>query len=169
MKFYTIQKAKDIFGLADDNCGFKGKQFSMIAEEDDEIVKPDDGDEDLSNEDLGEEEDTASEAAESVADPLEKNNKTTKSSNSKKASSRSANTKQVVLAATPDTNTTAAASAKKKGTITKRTKAEVAAIQAEKAKQESLEEPDKDETNEVKQPTNRELEKEKRKLNAKVS
>ena len=165
LKFYTIQKAKDIFGLADDNCGFKGKQFSMIAKEDDEIVKPDDGDEDLGDEDL-EEVDTASEAAESVAEPLEKTSKTTKSSNSKKPSSRSVKTKQVALAAT-DTNTSTGA--KKKGTITKRTKTEVAAIQAEKAKQEALEEPNKDETKEATQPTNRELEKEKRKLNAKIS
>lgn len=162
LKFYTIQKAKDIFGLADDDCGFKGKQFSMIAKEDDEIVKPDDGDEDLDNEDL-EEVDTASEAAESVSEPLEKTSKTTKSSNSKKSSSRSAKTKQVAIATT-DTNTSTGA--KKKGTITKRTNTEVAAIQAKKTTQAELEETNKDEAN---QPTNHELEKEKRKLNAKIS
>jgi hypothetical protein len=46
LKYYTIQKAKDIFGLADDTCGFKGKEFSMIAKEDDEIIRPDDDNDD---------------------------------------------------------------------------------------------------------------------------
>jgi hypothetical protein len=38
LKFLTIQKAKDIFELADDTCKFKGKHFSMVAKEDDEKV-----------------------------------------------------------------------------------------------------------------------------------
>lgn len=160
LKFYTIQKAKDIFGLADDNCGFKGKQFSMVAKEDDEIVRHDDGDEDL------EEVDTTSKSTETVVNLLDETSKTTKSSNSKKSSSKQAKTKQVAIATT-DTNPSTGA--KKKGTITKRTKTEVAAIQAEKTTQEDLEETNKDETKEANQPTNRELEKEKRKLNAKIS
>jgi len=50
LKFLTIQKAKDIFELADNTCKFKGKHFSMIAKEDDEKVI-DSGDEEISDED----------------------------------------------------------------------------------------------------------------------
>lgn len=55
LKYYTIQKAKDIFGLADDKCAFKGKKFNMVAKEDDQVVKDDssvdDGDEPLNDKD----------------------------------------------------------------------------------------------------------------------
>jgi hypothetical protein len=55
LKFLTIQKAKDIFELADNTCKFKGKHFSMVAKEDDEKVGDekiiDSGDEEISDED----------------------------------------------------------------------------------------------------------------------
>lgn len=152
LKFYTIQKAQDIFGLANASCGFKGKKFSMIAKEDDEIVKPDDGDENLGEDKV------------SVKDLK----KTTSSSKSKKPS-KSAKTKQVALtdSATSDTasiGSSSSTSTKKKGIITKRSKAEVEDIQAEKEKQE----PEQREPADEKQLTNRELEQEKKKLNAKI-
>lgn len=181
LKFYTIQKAKDIFGLADARCGFKGKQFSMIAKEDDEIVKPDDGDEDLYDEDLKE-----ALAEEAVGNANSEALKKTISSKSKKPSSRAAKTKQVSLTnkATSDNATggdttsissssSSSTATKKKVVITKRSKAEVEAIQTNKKKQDleqelelELEQPQPQ--LEKQSTTNRELEKEKKKLNAKI-
>jgi len=191
LKFYTIQKAQDIFGLADARCGFKGKKFSMIAKEDDEILRPDDGDEDLGNEDLGDidlgNEDLGNKdlGDEDLGNEDLSDNKVS-AKVLKKPSSRVAKTKQIALTntatsdmatsdmATSDTaSIVARPSVKKKGAIIKRSKAEVAAIQAEKEKQELLEQqPPHEETaaksDVEKQATNRELEKEKKKLNAKI-
>ena len=58
LKFYTVQKARDVFELADNTCKFKGKKFNMIATEDDEKVV-DDGDEDINNDDNDDNDDTS--------------------------------------------------------------------------------------------------------------
>ena len=148
LKFYTIQKAKDIFGLADASCGFKGKQFSMIAKEDDEIVRPDDGDESLEDNELN---------PPSI-------NKTNTASDKKIRKKKS-----VIDSAASDAASDAASGGdeiktKKKVAIKKRSKAEVAAIQAEKEK--NAEELD---TTIKKKPTIPELEKEKRKLDKQLN
>jgi RNA polymerase subunit RPABC4/transcription elongation factor Spt4 len=41
LKYFTIQKAKDIFELADTDCYFKGKKITMITKEDDITVRQD--------------------------------------------------------------------------------------------------------------------------------
>lgn len=120
LKFITIQKARDIFELADSTCVFKGKAFSMIAKEDDEKIiddgndsnDGDDGDEDISQND-----DTQSIVSDTSIKP-------TKTAKGLKA------TKEPSTKATVDGNPSIP---KKKVSITKRSKADVAAIEAEKA------------------------------------
>ena len=159
LKFYTIQKAKDVFGLADARCGFKGKEFSMIAKEDDEIVRPDDGDEDLEA-DVEADVEVDAEAdmeAKAAVEASEEYKVIKKTALSKKTSAKK---KQV---ASTDITT-----AKKKGVITKRSKAEVEAIQAEKIQQELEPQPQAICKSTSKKTGNRELEKEKKQLNSKI-
>jgi hypothetical protein len=111
LKFITIQKARDIFELADSTCAFKGKAFSMIAKEDDEKVI-DDGDEDISQ-------NNDSDAQSIVSDT---SIKPTKNAKGLKA------TKEPITKATVDGTPS---TPKKKISITKRSKAEVIAIEAE--------------------------------------
>lgn len=151
LKYYTVQKAKDVFGLADDTCQFKGKKFAMIAKEDDEIVR-DDGDEDLDDDD---DKDNISDA-ESVASSASKSATKTAS----KAKTKS----------TASTNATDPTIKKKKVVITKRSKAEVEAI--EKAQATAREEEGAAaaaasataNNKEPSKPTKADLEREKRKL-----
>jgi hypothetical protein len=155
LKFYTIQKAKDIFELVDASCGFKGKQFSMIVKEDDERVRPDDGDEELDDDN-------------SLATTTKK--KIIKKKSSKDSSDTSnANDANSCDANSCDANSCDVNSCddkiKKKKVITKRSKSEVAAIQAEKTKENSQNTLD---TTIKKKPTIRELENEKRILQAKI-
>jgi len=160
LKFYTIQKAKDIFGLANADCKFKGKQFSMIAKEDDEIVKGDDGDD--GDEDCDEDCDEDLEAATTnvKAKDLSSTKPSTKPSTKLSIKPK---TKQIALPNSDNDNydTSSTSSIKKKAIITKRSKAEVEAIQANK---EALEE-----QKESREPTNSELEKEKRMIRAKIT
>ena len=164
LKFYTIQKAQDIFGLADARCGFKGTKFSMITKEDDETVSLDDGDEYL-------------EASADDGANVEGLTKAT-SSKSKKPSSRAAKTKQVALTtkasdkAASEKAASDTTSIKKKGVITKRSKADIAAITSDKTKQELEQQPQLEPTAKSdieKKAANRELEKEKKKLNTKLT
>jgi hypothetical protein len=107
LKFYTVQKARDVFELADNTCKFKGKKFNMIATEDDEKVV-DDGDEcdeDINNDDNDDNDDTKSTIS--------------------KISTVSCKAKSVI----GDTSATATKS-KKKVNITKRTKEEIVAAEA---------------------------------------
>lgn len=119
LKFITIQKARDIFELADSTCAFKGKAFSMIAKEDDEKVidDGDDGDDCDGDEDISQNDDAQS----IVSDTSIKPTKTAKGLKATKEPSTKA-----TLDGTPSTP-------KKKVIITKRSKAEVATIDAEKA------------------------------------
>ena len=171
LKFYTIEKAKDVFGLASASCGFKGKEFSMIAKEDDEIVRPDDGDEDL-------EEDVEADAKEDMEADAKAEDKAVKTALSKKTSAK---TKQVASIAIPTSDTICSTSnAKKKGVITKRSKAEVEAIQAEKIQKEIEPQPQQlpqkqtarksaSKKSASKKSVNQELEKEKKQLNYKLA
>lgn len=81
LKFLTIQKAKDIFELADGTCHFKGKKFSMVAKEDDEEVV-DDGDENITEED-----DTQSTKSKKTAPKAAKSAKSAKSAKTPKTKS----------------------------------------------------------------------------------
>ena len=161
LKFYTIQKAKDIFGLADAECGFKGKNFAMIAKEDDVTVRPDTGDEPIY------------ESLDVDDDPIDEPPATPPKKPS--ASAKGAKTKQFAAAAYAAPSNGACADEgpvviKKKGAITKRSKAEIQATQAKKVEQE-LEEQEKQKANEEfkkKQADIRQLEKERKKLNAKL-
>jgi hypothetical protein len=149
LKYYTVQKAKDVFGLADNSCEFKGVKFAMIAKEDDEIVR-DDGDEDLEDEE-------------------QDNQETDIESISSKASISKTKTK-----ATANPKPTDPTIKKKKVLITKRTKTEADAISVEQRKKMEkaildslLEEKNgktSDTTDKSSKPTKAELEKEKRKL-----
>jgi hypothetical protein len=152
LKYYIVQKAKDVFGIADNSCEFKGKKFAMISKEDDEIVR-DDGDEYL------EEDETDTESVvESINESV-----TSKSSVSKTKTKATANP-----------NSTDPTIKKKKVFITKRTKAEADAISIEQRKKMEkaifdslLEEKNgktSDTTDKSSKPTKAELEKEKRKL-----
>jgi hypothetical protein len=110
LKFYTVQKARDVFELADNTCKFKGKKFNMIATEDDEKVLDDgddgdEGDEDNNNDDNDDNDDTKSTISE--------------------ISTVSCKAKSVI----GDTSATATKS-KKKVNITKRTKEEIVAAEA---------------------------------------
>jgi len=110
LKFYTVQKARDVFELADNTCKFKGKKFNMIATEDDEKVVDDcddgdEGDEDINNDDNDDNDDTKSTISE--------------------ISTVSCKAKSVI----GDTSATATKS-KKKVNITKRTKEEIVAAEA---------------------------------------
>jgi hypothetical protein len=143
LKFITIQKARDIFELADDNCAFKGKSFSMVVKEDDEKII-DDGDEDISQN-----------------DNLDENN-STKSSNTTISKKKTPKTKATIdgKQSTP---------IKKKVNIIKRTKEDIEHIkndeqtQAEQDKQNlDTKEPNKQEYNK------KELEKEKKALSNKI-
>ena len=148
LKYYTVQKAKDVFGLADNTCEFKGKTFSMIAKEDDEIIiDNDNGDEDL------DEEHSDIESISSKSSNLSTSNKT-----------KSGKTKS-----TASTTATDPTIKKKKVSITKRTKAEADVIEAKQKKKQQAEASADVEANTVDastktEPTKAEMEKEKRKL-----
>jgi len=77
LKFQTIQKAKDIFELADETCKFKGKKFSMVAKEDDDKII------DSGDEDIGDEDDTLSNVS-TESTKSKKTSTTTKSTKSSK-------------------------------------------------------------------------------------
>lgn len=150
LKFMTIQKARDIFELADSTCTFKGKAFSMIAKEDDEKVIDDedidgdwDEDEDISQNDDGslsrtarcnaptDNSDAQSITSNTSSKPNDKTNETNKTNKGVKA------TKEPSTKATVDGTLS---TPKKKVSITKRSKAEVQAVEAEQAQAQKVDE-----------------------------
>lgn len=115
LKFYTIQKAKDIFELADDKCVFKGSKFKMVATEDD--VKVEDGDEDIDDEDIDNEED------ETNSQSSKTSSKSTKSTKPKNTSKTKSTQKELPIK-------------KKKVLITKKTKEQITEAEKELAEQD---------------------------------
>jgi len=122
LKYFTIQKAKDIFDLADDNCYFKGKKITMITKEDDIAVRQDNLENNSNLPSEGEEEDINSES-ESDQKPI-----TTKKTSAKSKSTTSS--KSI------DSDDKPTKGAKKVLTVRKKTKAEK---EAEKQKELSEE------------------------------
>lgn len=139
LKFLTIQKAKDIFELADETCNFKNKKFSMVAKEDDEKVV-DDGDEDITDED--DTQSTNSTKSNSTSTTTAKSAKLAKTAKTPKTKATlNTNNQDEEFNVKPDTT-----KPKKKVVISKRSKEDAKAEEKKLAEKQSatLEDPEED-------------------------
>jgi hypothetical protein len=152
LKYFTIQKAKDIFDLADDNCYFKGKKITMITKEDDITVRQDKLENDSNLPSEGEEEKINSES-ESEQEP--------EPTITKKSSAKSAKSAKSVKSV--DTDDKPVKGAKKVLTVRKKTKAEKEQSEKEAEKTETEKQKELDEKTKTKNDK-KDLEKQKKAL-----
>jgi hypothetical protein len=154
LKYFTIQKAKDVFDLADDKCYFKGKKITMVTKEDDVAVRQDKLENDSNLPSEGEEENINTDSE------TETNTETTtKKSSAKTKSAKSAKSNVTVVSDEKPVN-----GAKKIVNIRKRTKAEKELAEKEDTSKQKELDDDTKTKNEKK-----ELEKKKKELNSSIS